>query len=220
MKALARDGAPEGLWLRAERQTAGKGRMGRAWEGEAGNLFASTLVNLRPADPPPASLAFVAAVAVHEVLTDFTGRNALMLKWPNDVMAGRAKLCGMLLERVGDAVIIGIGVNVASSPELPDRLTISLRELGIDGCDAGSLLEQIAQSFADWLDRWRSFGIEPILRAWLERAHPPGTPMIVQLPDGERVEGRFDTLDEDGALILRLADGARRAIHAADIFLL
>ena len=220
MKALARDGTSEGTWLRAERQSSGKGRMGRAWEGEGGNLFASTLVRFSSRDPSPASLAFVAAVTVHQVLSDFVGETAVRLKWPNDVMAGQAKLCGMLLERVDDAVIVGIGINVASAPDVPDRLTISLAEMGVSGCDAGSLTSLIAEAFAQWVERWRTYGTEPVIRAWMDRAHPVGTPLIAQLPDGERVEGRFETLDTDGTLILRLADGGRRAIHAGDVFLL
>ena len=80
MKALALEGVAEGTWLRAEHQSAGKGRMGRVWEGEASNLFASTLVRLTPRDPQPSTLAFVAAVAVHEALSDFVGETAIRLK--------------------------------------------------------------------------------------------------------------------------------------------
>lgn len=220
MKTLAGEGASEGTWLRAERQTSGRGRMGRAWEGESGNLFASTLVRLAPNDPSPSTLAFVAAIAVHEVLADFVGEQAIRLKWPNDVMAAHAKLCGMLLERVADAVIIGIGINVTSAPDVPDRLTTCLHALGATSCDAASLLELIAGRFADHLHRWRTYGAEPVIRAWLARAHAPGTPLVAHLPDGESVEGRFETLDAEGALILRLADGGRRAIHAGDVFTL
>lgn len=220
MKALALAGVPEGMWLRAERQTSGKGRMGRAWQGESGNLFASTLVRLSPRDPAPSSLAFVAAVAVHEALIEFTGAAVLTLKWPNDVMAGPSKLCGMLLERVGDAVIIGMGVNIASAPQLPDRQTISLHGLGAVASDAASVLDRIAACFAEWLLRWRTYGAEGVIRAWEARAHPRGTPLAAELPDGERVIGTFDGLDSAGALILRLADGSNRVIHAGDVFTL
>lgn len=220
MKALAREGAPEGTWLRAERQTAGRGRMGRAWEGEEGNLYASTLVRLQSGDPPPHTLALVAAVAAHRALGDFAGNGGLRIKWPNDIMAAHAKLCGILMERIEDAIIIGIGVNIVNAPTLADRMTICLRDLGAETCDAASVLEAIAGHFAAELRQWRTYGAEPAIRAWLERAHPAGTMLGVQLPDGSRAEGRFETLDRDGALILRLADGTSHAIHAGDVFLL
>lgn len=220
MKALALAGEPEGVWLRAERQTGGKGRMGRVWEGEAGNLFASTLVRLAALDPAPPTLALVAAVAVHEALSEFVGEGVLTLKWPNDVMASNAKLCGMVMERAGDAIIIGIGVNVASAPQLPDRATSSLYALGATQCDAASVLERIADRFSEWLTRWRTYGAEPIVRAWEARAHPRGAALLTELPDGERVSGTFEGLEASGALILRLADGSNRAIHAGDVFCL
>lgn len=220
MKTLAVEGVPEGVWLRAERQTAGRGRMGRDWEGEAGNLFASTLVRIASNDAPPPTLALVIAVAAHRALEDFTGAGRLQIKWPNDVMAGHAKLCGVLMERVGDAVVIGIGVNVAAAPEIPGRETACLHDLGAGACDAASVLEVIAARFAEELLRWRTYGVELVVRAWLERAHTPGTALSVHLPDGESVTGVFDTLAPDGTLILRLADGGSRAIHAGDVFLL
>lgn len=220
LRALAAEGAAEGLWLRAGRQSAGRGRMGRPWEGEEGNLYASTLIRLRPADPPAPTLALAVAVAVHEALADFVGAEAIAIKWPNDIMAGGAKLCGMLLERAGDAVIIGIGVNVAGAPALPDRQAASLRDLGAETADAQRVLEAIARHFARQVEQWRSFGVEPIARAWQDRAHVPGTPLAVLLPDGERIEGTFETLDRDGALILRLADGSSDVIHAGDVFLI
>lgn len=220
MKALAAAGEPEGAWLRAEVQTSGKGRMGRAWQGNAGNLYASTLVRLAQLDPPAHSLALVMAVAVHEALSEFVGVGALSLKWPNDVFAGNAKLCGMLLERVGDAIILGIGVNIVSAPTLPDRETTCLRDLGAASCDAENVLERIAEHFANSLAQWRTYGLEPLIRAWHARAHPPGTALAAELPDGERISGAFEGLDAQGALILRLADGVRRVIHAGDIFLL
>ncbi|MDQ4419992.1 biotin--[acetyl-CoA-carboxylase] ligase [Sphingobium sp. DEHP117] len=220
MKALAAAGEPEGAWLRADRQSAGKGRMGRAWLGEAGNLYASTLVRLTPQDPPAHSLALVLAVAVHDALSEFTGAGVLSLKWPNDIMAGNAKLAGMLLERAGDAVVLGVGINVASAPSLPDRRTACLRDLGVEAADAAHILERVAEHFAAWLARWRTYGLEPVARAWQERAHRPGTPLMVELPDGERISGTFEALDPQGALILRLADGAIRVMHAGDTFLL
>ncbi|OYW84495.1 MAG: biotin--[acetyl-CoA-carboxylase] ligase [Sphingobium sp. 32-64-5] len=178
------------------------------------------MIRLLPTDPPPHTLALVIAVAVHRALSDYVGAQAIRIKWPNDIMAGAAKLSGMLLERAEDAIIIGIGVNVAHAPDLADRQAISLRELGAQSCDPAMLLEAIACYFEDGVRQWRSFGVEPVARNWQERAHATGTPLAAMLADGQRIEGRFASLDGDGALILRLADGRSHVIHAGDVFLI
>lgn len=218
MKALAEDGVGEGTWLRAERQSGGRGRLGRDWESPAGNLYCSTLVRVRPGDPAPPSLALVTAIAVHKAI-DALVPGRTQIKWPNDIMAGPAKLCGMLLERTGDAIIIGIGVNVMAHPEIPGRATTSLWALGAVDSTAATLLDAIAPAFADTVHSWRTYGLDPIRARWIAAAHSPGTPLRVSLPDGEIVEGRFDDLSSGGELILRLDNGTTRAIHAGDVFL-
>lgn len=218
MLALATAGAGEGGWLRAERQTGGKGRQGRAWDSPPGNLYASTLVRLRPADPPAATLALVAAVALEEAVRVFLPSGAT-LKWPNDLLVDGAKLSGILLERANDAIVIGIGVNLAYHPDLPDRPATSLAAQGAPVAPA-TFLDVLAETFARWLARWRQEGLDPARLRWLDRAHAPGTALTARLPDGEAVDGLFDGLTGDGALILRLASGARRVIHAGDVFLI
>lgn len=215
---LARAGAVDGLWLRAGRQTAGKGRQGRAWDSPPGNLYASTLVRLYPTDPPAATLALVAAVALEEAVAVFLPSGAV-IKWPNDLLIDGAKLSGILLERADDAVVIGFGVNLAHHPQALDRPAISLAAHG-HAPDPQLFLETLAESMARWLSRWRGEGLTPIRDRWLARAHPPGTALTARLADGTSLDGLFDGLTGDGALILRLADRAHRVIHAADVFLL
>lgn len=218
--ALARAGQPEGSWLRAERQTAGRGRLGRPWVSPPGNLYASLLVWLRPNDPPAATLALVTAVALDETIAVFLpDHTAWHLKWPNDLLLDGAKLSGILLERADDAVVIGIGVNLAHHPDLPDRVTTSLAARGV-AVDPTALLDVLADTMARWLARWRNEGLAPVRARWLERAHPIGTALTARLPDGGAIDGLFDGLGEDGALILRLPSGERRTIHAADVFTL
>ena len=217
MLVLARDGAEEGLWLRAQQQTAGRGRQGKEWTSPAGNLYVSTLIRLRPSDPPAATLALVAAVALREAVAVFGV--AAQVKWPNDLLVGGAKLSGILLERSDDAVVIGIGVNLAHHPNLPDRPTTSLAALGaVVAPDV--FLEVLSEAHARWLGRWRGEGLATIRGAWLAVAHPVGTALTVRLPDGGIENGLFDGLDADGALLLRLASGRTHVIHAADVFLL
>src|SRR5690606_23287947 len=107
----------EGYWLVADRQTLGRGRQGRQWLDAAGNYMGSTVVHLGSQDPPPASLSFVAALAVYEtVLPRLVGPRGLQLKWPNDVLLAGGKFCGLLLEREGESAVVGIGVNLAAAP--------------------------------------------------------------------------------------------------------
>ncbi|MBM6575120.1 biotin--[acetyl-CoA-carboxylase] ligase [Microvirga sp. SRT01] len=222
---LAKAGAAEGFWLRTERQTAGRGRQGRAWMSPPGNFYASTLVRLRGSDPQAATLALVAGVALEEAVRVFLeaspvlSQGGLRLKWPNDLLLDGAKLSGILLDRVDDAVIVGIGVNLAHHPDLPDRATTSLAAHGVD-VDPAALLDVLAEAFARWVERWRGEGIAAVRARWLERAHPVGTALTARLADGTVIDGLFDGLDPDCALTLRLASGERRVIHAADVFLL
>jgi BirA family biotin operon repressor/biotin-[acetyl-CoA-carboxylase] ligase len=216
---MAAQGAEEGLWLRAERQTGGRGRLGRVWASEPGNLHASTLIRLRPGDPPAPTLALVSAVAAQETAQAMVPAARVTIKWPNDLMVGGAKLCGMLLERQGDAVIAGFGMNVAHAPELPGRAATSLAACGAaPDIDAAAVATDLAARFAHWLDIWRGEGVERIRTAWLRAAHQPGTPLRVVQPDGSELNGAFDGLTADGGLILALEDGARHVIHAGDVF--
>jgi BirA family transcriptional regulator, biotin operon repressor / biotin---[acetyl-CoA-carboxylase] ligase len=210
---LAREGAAEGTWLRAGRQTGGKGRQGRAWQSPPGNLHASTLVRVRPGDPPAPTLALVAAVALHEVVEIYAP--PVRIKWPNDLLFDGAKLAGVLLEREGDAVIVGFGVNLASHPDSLERPATSLAALGGMAPEPAPFLDILARNFSRWLAIWRDRGVAPVRAAWLAAAHPLGTALVT--PEGE---GLFEGLDESGALRLRLADGSLRVIHAGDVFLL
>ena len=202
----------EGLWLRAERQTGGKGRQGRTWTSPPGNLHASTLVRIRPGDPPAPTLALVAAVALHEALTI---NCPTQIKWPNDLLAGEAKLAGILLERSGDAVVVGFGANLAHHPEGLDRPVASIATLTGAAPDPHEVAQRLARCFADWVRRWREEGLAPVREAWLAAAHSIGTPLTT--PEGQ---GAFDGLDPGGALRLKLPDGSVRLVHAGDVFLL
>lgn len=219
LRELAREGAAEGLWLRAERQTRGRGRQGRSWDSPAGNLHASTLVRMRGGDPPAASLALVAGVALWDALADELGdARGLRLKWPNDLLLDGAKLAGILLEREGDAVIVGCGANLAGHPERLDRPATALAAR-IRPPAPDMFLQDLAAIFARRLAEWRADGLDPIRAAWLDRAHPRGTELSIHEGNGAPVAGRFEGLAADGALRLRLADGATRVIHAGDVFL-
>jgi BirA family biotin operon repressor/biotin-[acetyl-CoA-carboxylase] ligase len=161
----------------------------------------------------------VAAVALHEVVSAFAPGHKALIKWPNDLLVDGAKLSGILLERADDAVVIGIGVNLAHAPEGLDRPVTSLARLTGSAPDPSVFLETLADSFARWLSRWRGQGLAPIRDRWLLAAHPVGTALTTEA-GGQRLEGLFDGLDAGGSLRLRLADGGVHVIHAGDVFLI
>lgn len=208
----------EGYWLVADRQSAGRGRQGREWFDGAGNFMGSTVVRFAPGDPPPASFALAAGLAVYEAVLPLLPDPApLRLKWPNDVTYAGAKLAGILLEREGEALVVGIGVNLAQAPSIEGRATVALAQLA-PVPDRDLFARALAKSFALELERWRGYGLGPLVRRWQVAAHPPGTPLTVAPPGEEALTGAFDGLTDDGALRLRLADGSSRVMHAGDVF--
>jgi BirA family transcriptional regulator, biotin operon repressor / biotin---[acetyl-CoA-carboxylase] ligase len=196
-------------------QQSGKGRQGREWLSPAGNFHGSTVVELRPGDPQPQTLSLAAGLALIEAIDVATPGEGLILKWPNDVLLLGRKLAGILLERSGRRVVIGFGVNLASAPELADRRSATLS--GRIGPRAFAPL--LAASVERLIGLWRQS--EPLLlaQAWLARAHPVGTPLQVHSTSEELITGRFDGLEPDGALRLRLDDGSIEIVRAGDIAL-
>jgi BirA family biotin operon repressor/biotin-[acetyl-CoA-carboxylase] ligase len=210
---IADAGAVEGDWLVALEQVAGKGRQGRSWVSAAGNFFGSTLVELRELDPPAQSLSIAAGLALVEAIDIAAPAQPLMLKWPNDVMLLGRKLAGILLERSGDRVTVGFGVNLAAAPHLAERPGAALG--GKVTPEAFAPL--LAGSFSRLLGLWRQSQPGLLAHAWLARAHPVGTRLTVHDSGDELVSGRFDGLERDGALRLRRNDGTLDIVRAGDV---
>lgn len=210
---IADPAAVEGDWLVALAQDAGRGRQGRSWVSAEGNFYGSTLVLLRTGDPPAPVLSLAAGLALAEAIDAAVPAQALMLKWPNDVMLLGKKVAGILLERSGDRVAVGFGVNLASAPPLTDRPSAALG--GAIAAEAFAPL--LAASFERLVAAWRSAEGSALIRAWQERAHRPGTRLTVHVAKDETVSGRFAGLAPDGALRLKLDDGTIEVVRAGDV---
>jgi BirA family biotin operon repressor/biotin-[acetyl-CoA-carboxylase] ligase len=180
---------------------------------QPGNFAGSTIVELRGDDPPAPTLSFAASLALIEAIDVALPGEPLMLKWPNDVLRLGRKLAGILLERSGDRVAIGFGVNLARAPELPDRKSADLS--GRITPEAFAPL--IAASFARLLALWREGQPAMLAQAWLARAHSIGTALTVHGASEEMINGRFDGLEADGALRLRREDGSLEIVRAGDV---
>lgn len=179
----------------------------------------STVVRISDHDPAPSSLSFVTALAVYEtIVTRLGDPSTLQIKWPNDLMLGGRKLCGILLEREGVHVVVGIGVNLAAAPAITDRATGALSQAGAKP-DRDHFARDLAANFVTELQRWRQFGTDAIFSRWQAAAHPIGTRLAVHDDTGKRISGRYQGLEPDGALRLRLDDGSTHVIHAGDVML-
>jgi BirA family biotin operon repressor/biotin-[acetyl-CoA-carboxylase] ligase len=224
--ALARAAVGERgpLFIVAERQSAGRGRRGREWVSEPGNLYATLLLS----DPVPPSmspqLCFVAALALHDAVLDGCAGLApvrLKLKWPNDLLLDGAKLAGILIEGAAlasDAIAaaIGFGVNCARHPTDTPFPAIDLAQAGFS-LSPEALLEYLGQRMEERLNEWdRGAGFAKTRAAWLLRAQGIGAPVEVRLPQ-ETLRGTFESINERGELVL-LRDGTRHAISAGDVF--
>jgi BirA family biotin operon repressor/biotin-[acetyl-CoA-carboxylase] ligase len=168
---------------------------------------------LRPGDPAAQSLSLAAGLALIEAVDSAAPGHALMLKWPNDLMLLGKKLAGILLERSGERVVVGFGVNLAVAPHLTDRKGSSLEGVAMPETFAPLL----AESFGRLLDLWRRSETFVLAQAWLARAHPIGARMTVHSSGAERLSGRFEGLEPDGALRLRRDDGELEIVRAADV---
>ena len=210
---LADKSAIEGDWLVALSQEAGRGRQGREWVSRQGNFFGSTLVQLQSGDPPAPSLSLAAGLALIEAVDAAAPRQALMLKWPNDLLLGGKKLAGILLERTADRIVVGFGVNLASAPDLPKTASLN------GAIEPKAFAPLLAASFARLLGLWRTADEGALARAWLERAHPLGTSLTVHTGKDETISGTFAGIESDGALRLNVGGATVEIIRAGDVTL-
>lgn len=222
-RRLAGGGEHGPIWLRADKQTAGRGRRGRAWESPTGNLAATLLI--APGKPASecAQLSFVTAIAAADTASGFAPNTEIKVKWPNDVLANGRKLSGILLESAsgGDGALtflaIGIGMNLAHYPPDTEFPATSLAALGVSVPSPSAALTQLAAHFAKWYEVWMTSGFPPIQDAWLARAAGLGSRIRARLTH-EEASGVFEGIDGTGALILREAQGRTRTIAAGEVF--
>ena len=214
-------------WILARRQSAARGRRGRAWANPEGN-FAATLV-MRPTESPDqvALRSFVASLALYDAVIAATGRPAgLTLKWPNDVLLNGGKLAGILLESAGmggalSHFAIGIGVNLRSVPasdEVEPGATRPVSLLSETGADVSpeEFLDLLATAYAQYETQFATYGFAPIRTAWLAKAAKLGE-VITARTTRDEITGTFETVDEAGNLIL-VTPKTRQVIPAADVF--
>ena len=214
------------LWITARRQTAGRGRRGRTWESESGNLASTLLLLTRKSPAEAAQLTFAASLAVADLLDRYVPPALVTIKWPNDVLLDGRKTSGILIES-GPApsgglwLAVGIGVNLTQTPGETERPATCIAEHLNHGVASAPSVDEaakaLAETFGVWLDRWTTLGFQPILDAWAARTPGLHGPCTARLTN-ETLSGMADGVEADGSLRLKLPDGSLRVISAGDVF--
>ncbi len=220
-RELAREQAAEGTVVIADRQTAGRGRLGRSWLSPGGSLALSVVLYPRLAELP--SLIMLASLAVVDAIRVSTGLES-QIKWPNDVLINGRKVCGILIETdvshgTVKYAIIGIGLNVNVSPAAlaevrppPTSLSAELGHAISKREVTRALLRETDRRYVD-LRAGRS-----LFEEWRDRLVTLGRP--VRVTSGETVfEGTAESVDPDGSLSVRLPDGGLSRVLAGDVTL-
>ena len=219
---LVRAGAGvDGLWIVADTQTKGRGRMGRKWISDKGNLFTSHLCKPKIPASRAAELSFVAALAVFHALTDtLKAKGALSFKWPNDVLLDGQKVAGILVETETGAenwVVVGMGINIISGPEKVRYPATYLEAVSGKKINKNNLLERLSKAWAGTLlSLYQDGGFEMIRNLWLMSAEGLGHLARVSVGN-EEIKGVFEDLGPKGELLLRLPDGEKRVIISGEI---
>jgi BirA family transcriptional regulator, biotin operon repressor / biotin---[acetyl-CoA-carboxylase] ligase len=217
----ARGGERGPLWITAERQSGGRGRRGRAWVSELGNLYASLLLTHPAQAEHWAELSFVAALAVHDAVVEVAPglKPKLAIKWPNDLLLSDAKFAGILVEGESgtDVAVVGIGVNCTSHPADTEFPATDLAAAGVQ-VGVEQLFGALSNAMLGRLAQWNGGeGFSTVRTDWLARAAGLGRPVRVRLADRE-IEGYFEALDARGGLVLRRSDGSATTVTAGDVF--
>ena len=210
----------------AKKQTNGRGRIDRSWSDPSGNFSGSILIKIDEDLQNLALRSFVAALSVFDAIDQKIGKeHELLIKWPNDLLLNGKKICGILLETRNfgtvSALVIGIGVNLLSSPNLDDVKNITIKpgsilsETGIK-IDPIDFSELIAHHYALRENQFRTMGFSKIRETWMDRATKLGKRITARTPNSE-YHGIFDSIDAKGQLIL-ITNGEKKKIAAAEIF--
>lgn len=215
-RRLADHGERGPLWLWADEQTLGRGRLGRSWVSEPGNLYATFLFSITEGPQAAAQVSFVAALAVHDTVTALRPAMSPLIKWPNDVLIDGAKFCGVLPEVVGanpTRIAIGCGVNIAHAPEAtPYPVTALGADLPVE-----TVLSELDRNLSRRLQAWdEGRGFNLIRDAWRMRALGVGGE-VSATAGTQKLSGTFRGLAADGALLLEEASGTLTPIHAGEV---
>lgn len=212
---LLRVDTPEGYGILARSQTKGRGRHGRVWQSDAGNFYLSFI--LRPNCTPQevGQISLLTGLAVAQVLEGLIGgMGDIRLKWPNDVQVNGRKISGILIEREGQALLVGVGINIGNAPH---EQAIALDDMTDERNDCGAVLDVFLKTFGGLYRQWQEQGFAEIREMWLARSFAAGASVQVKI-GGDPKEGMFHDIDMEGNLLMKGADNALVRVSSGDVY--
>tara|TARA_B000000477_G_scaffold30948_1_gene26679 strand:- start:69 stop:827 length:759 start_codon:yes stop_codon:yes gene_type:complete len=214
-------------WIIADKQTSGRGRKDRFWDSPIGNFMGTYVLTIKGEKRILPQLSFVSALAIHNTIMDFRPEDSseIMLKWPNDIIINNKKCGGILIENIfskdnsNHIIAIGIGINLKSSPlhsTFPSGNILQEFNISIE---RDEFLASMNKNILKFLSLWdRGSNYKYILNTWKSKAYLLNRKITVSLPNGNKKEGIFSTIDEEGGLILLNNNGIKEIFYAAEIF--
>jgi BirA family biotin operon repressor/biotin-[acetyl-CoA-carboxylase] ligase len=216
LRLIASGAASEGTVVVAKEQCAGRGRRNSDWDSPAGGLY-MTLVTKVPNVRVAGQLAYVASLAVRDAVSVYAAASStITCKWPNDLLLNGKKVSGILIETLDSYYAVGVGINLSLVPKGVADKAISLADLDLN-VEPSEMLAGVLSSFRYWNQVWHENAFSMIRTAWMDAAHGVNEPIIVRFPDGTEGLGRFQGIDDEGALVLERVDGSNQKINAAEI---
>lgn len=218
---LAKAGTPGDFVIWARQQSAGRGRYGKFWHSQEGNLYVTLLLNRNIITDKQPQLSFVTALAAYETVSALGAENNLAVKWPNDIMLNNKKLAGILLEAVNlygrNSLIIGLGINLKNHPEILNTRATNLKAEGISAEDPSRVLNLFINFFEKYYNIWQQWGFAAIRRNWLQKAY--NIDKVITFNDGSgKISGKFKGIDASGAIKIELACGHIYSLSAGEVF--
>ncbi|MBL41570.1 MAG: biotin--[acetyl-CoA-carboxylase] ligase [Rhodospirillaceae bacterium] len=222
IKDLAFKSFPEGTLVHAISQDNGKGRSGKLWESQKGNLFCSILLRPSVLKQEVSQLSFVSSLAVKQALSNITqDKKNFLIKWPNDILFHEKKISGILLEtspslnsNLVDWVVIGIGINIKNFPKNLNHVT-SLYEYGYF-CEIVDVIKEVGNALEQFYNVWLIEGFEKIKKIWLRNCYPIGKRISVTV-NNKKLYGKFEGITKDGSLIMKLLDNSTKVISGGEV---
>tara|TARA_B100000989_G_scaffold257195_1_gene206629 strand:- start:1032 stop:1832 length:801 start_codon:yes stop_codon:yes gene_type:complete len=222
MALLAKQGIAPWTVVQALVQTSGRGRHGKSWDSQIGNLFMSLLLRPNVNRMRWGELSLLSAIAVASTLSDYVDSQIIEVKWPNDVLINGKKIAGILLE-VADfnveepSVIVGVGVNISKTPEKFEYPVTCINDYKTGHTSVDSVFISLLNHFVYWFHIWEDNGFGAIKDEWMRRAFKLGGSVSVENTNGFKAEYKFRGIDMEGAILLDDENGKRSRVRSGTV---